>query len=149
MKATTSKINELLENTTFSLIETGESKSSNYWFLWDNSNGTFPENGINENDAIKLRVSNHDAICGRSLTKYEVVYDFHPKTGYQVTLNLDSWIEELENEEVMQELNDTFNFDFSAIEVEEIQGCQITFNIQEQKIFEDVCAIILIKKLLQ
>lgn len=148
MKTTTYKINELLENTTFSLIETGESKSSNYWFLWDNSNGDFPKNGINENDAIKLRVSNHDAICGRSLTKYEVVYDFYIKTGYQVTLNLDCWIEGLEKEEIMIELNETFNFDFSKIEIEEINGCQITFNIQEQEIFEEICAIILIKKLL-
>ena len=148
MRTTTSKINELLENTNYSLIETGESKSSNYWFLWDNSNGSIPENKIKEDDAIKLRVSNHDAICGRSLTKYEVVYNFYPKTGYEVTLNLDSWIEGLENEEIMQELNDTFDFDFSTIQIEEINGCQITFNIQDKKTFEEICAVILINKLL-
>jgi len=148
MITTTSKINNLLENTNYSLIETGESKNSNYWFLWDNSNGSIPENGIKEDDAIKLRVSNHDAICGRSLTKYEVVYNFYPKTGYEITLNLDSWIEGLETEEVVEELNDTFDFDFSIIEIEEINGCQITFNVQDQKLFEEICAVILINKLL-
>lgn len=146
MRTATLKIKELLENTNYSLIETGESKSSNYWFLWDNSNGKFPENGIKEDDAIKLRVSNHDAICGRSMTRYEVVYNFHHQKDYQVTINTGCWLDT--NEEAFSELNDMFDFDFSKTEIEEIEGCQVTLKINETKHFEELCANILIKKLL-
>lgn len=146
MRTATLKIKELLENTNYSLIETGESKSSNYWFLWDNTLGKFPKNGIKENEAIKLRVSNHDAICGRSMTRYEVVYNFHHQKDYQVTINTGCWLDT--DEEAFSELNDMFDFDFSKTEIEEIEGCQVTLNINETKIFEELCANILIKKLL-
>ena len=151
MKTTTLKLKELLEKTQYQLIDNGESKSSNYWYLWDSGiNGEFDfEKGVKEDDIqiLKLRVSDHEAMTFRSMTNNEVLFDFYPKSGYELTLNLDSWIEGLDEKEIFNQLNDEFEFDFIETKIIEVNGSQVKISIFEQELFENICAIVLFKNL--
>lgn len=63
-------IKENLKNK-FNKVELQSSKSSHYFYL----------NGKN----LKYRVSDHDAICGRSMTKSEVITRYMNDYGYNCT----------------------------------------------------------------
>ena len=83
----------------------------------------------------------------RSMTNNEVLFDFYPKSGYELTLNLDSWIEGLDEKEIFNQLNDEFEFDFIETKIIEVNGSQVKISIFEQELFENICAIVLFKNL--
>lgn len=131
MKTLTEKIKIELEGTDYQLLDSGESKRSKYWFLWDSKNGDMPTE-IREDDyrVIKLRLSDHDAICGRSMADNQLIESFfNGSFEYSIDLDVDSdWTEE----EVKEELSFNFNMSFDSFEVEEIGFGDVKISTKDQ-----------------
>lgn len=139
MKTLTQLIEQELQETTFRIFDSAESKKSSYWFLWDSKNGEMPESTREDDYRLtKLRVSDHDAMCGRSMSDNEIIEEcFSGELNYNVELDfIDT---DSEEGEVREALEESFEMSFNDFSIEEISfcGCKIaTKNYDAARLFK-------------
>jgi len=148
----TEKIQQRLKGTKFQLLGKSGSKMSEYWYLWNKENGKMPETAKEDDPRlIKIRYSNHDAMCGRSKSDNEVInYGYTTVKGnyYNViNLELDFDAEDLSDEELKDELENEFEMSFEDFEIEEKGFYSVKLENKNFDSFETLVAIILTKNL--
>lgn len=147
MRELTEAIEKKIEKTSYKLVGTAESKSSNYWYLWNESDfGPAPETCLeNDHHLIKLRFSNHDAICGRSLAKHEVVAEFYEGIA-SINIATDTDYSDYSLEEAISELNEyeDYDFNFTSDNVVELGCYDVKVEIED---YEELVAELLTKNL--
>ncbi len=92
------------------VIDYKESKSSTYIYVALES---FKDKEVDEDDSnvFKFRISNHDAMCGRSMACADVVLNYFHELGYEINIDmfkLDSFENFKYEPKDVQLSNDTF-----------------------------------------
>jgi len=152
MTTLTAKIQEELKGTDFQILGEASSKMSQYWYLWNNANGEMPE-VANEDDSrlMKIRYSNHDAMCGRSKSDNEVInYGYSTSSSYFNVINVEIDVnpEDMTDEEIKEELESAFEMSFENFDIEDKGFFSVKLETKDFDLFETLVAKVLINGIL-
>ncbi len=92
-------------------IDIKSSKSSHYFYFGtERQLNDFSEGKrLNDEDLIKFRVSDHEAICANSWSHESVILNYYPKSGWNLLLDGDIEIDSNNDKEIANKIASHFS----------------------------------------